>query len=138
MRKLAIWFKVFLITILLAAPASLAVLFKERVRKNQIIDREKSYYESLQTNLYDFKRSQEALLSDQIRKNKQDMESAKMTYDYLLSQQAAIVKDNSQLVQVGQATNTTSLASSNTGTSSSTSTKTTTSKPKTTTKTKSS
>lgn len=139
MKKLSVWFKVFLVTILLASPTSLAVFVKERIRKNYIIDQTEAYYKSLQNNLYNFKQAQEALISEQIRKNKQDMDSAKMTYEYLLSQQAAIVKENSQYVQVGQATNTQSLASSNTGSSSTSSTKkTATSKPKTTTRTKTS
>jgi hypothetical protein len=136
MKKLLIWFKIFLITAILAAPVSYAVLFKERIRKNTIIDKEEVYFLGIQSDLTKFKSSQEQLIEQQKQKNKQDMESAKLSYDSLLAQQAALIKQNSQYVQSGQTTNTT--VSSNTGTTSKPKTTTTTSKPKTTTKTKTS
>ena len=139
MKKSNLWFKIFLTTLALTAPISFAVLIKERIRKNVIIDQDFAYYNALQTDLANFQKAQVVFMAEQVQKNKQGLESAKITYDYLLRQQDAIVKDHSQYIQLGQATNTqdSTLTASNTGSASSKST-TTISKPVTTRTTKTS
>ena len=123
MKKNLIWFRILLITLLLTAPVSYAVLFKERIRKNTLIDRQEAYYLSLQTDLFNFRQSQDKLISEQTSKNIKAMADAKTTYEYLLSQQEKLISANSTYVQVSQP---------------STPSTTTVSKPKTTTKTKTS
>jgi len=123
MKKLLLWFKIFLITAIIAAPTSYAVLFKERIRKNTLIDKDKTYYLSIQTDLFNFRQSQDKLISEQTSKNIKAMADAKTTYEYLLSQQEKLISANSTYVQVSQP---------------STPSTTTVSKPKTTTKTKTS
>jgi len=123
MKKNLIWFRILLITLLLTAPVSYAVLSKERIRKNTLIDKDKTYYLSIQTDLSNFRQSQDKLISEQTSKNTKDMADAKTTYEYLLSQQEKLISANSTYVQVSQP---------------STPSTTTVSKPKTTTKTKTS
>jgi hypothetical protein len=145
MKKLTIWFKIFLITSALTVPVTYAVLMKERIKKNVVIDSEITYYKELQKNLATFKKEQEALIAEQSQKNKQDIENAKATFNSLAAQQSTLVRAHSQYIALGQpaGTQTTSSTSSKTSSSSSSSSsKTTTtktvSKPKTTTTTKTS
>lgn len=99
MKRLSIWFKVFLVTVITLLPATSAVLLKEREKKENTLISDLSYYNSLQKDLSNFKTSQDAYKSDQSAKNLQEMQKAQETYTSLLAQQPDLIKSNSTYVQ---------------------------------------
>lgn len=102
MKKLRYVIAVILITVLLFIPVSLSILSAERDKKLAHAQDELEAFKQWERDSEEYRQKQLAYIKQTVEENKKNMEAAKLSYEYLLNQQASILAEHQKQVPTTQ------------------------------------